>query len=799
MNELLTISERTIKSLEFDKIRNMLAELTCCEDAKNAALQLQPSVNLMTVREEVQKTADFYTLVVSYGTPTFYHLKNPIGTVRHAKAGSTLTPGELLRIAEVLRQIRLLDEWVGQNKTMPEGLNPMFSELSPNKYLEQQISSAILSEEEIDDNASPELAAIRRKIKNTQLRVREQLEKIIRSQQYQKYLQEQIITMRDGRFVVPVKAEHRGEIGGLVHDTSSSGSTLFIEPSAVVEANNEIRVLEGKEQDEIQRILQALSAECATFGDSIISSYQLAIILNLYFCKANLAARMNANQPEVTDSGVIRLNKARHPLIDKNKVVPVDIHLGEQFTTLVVTGPNTGGKTVTLKTLGLLTLMTMSGLLIPVGDNSVISIFEEVLVDIGDEQSIEQSLSTFSAHMTNIVSILKQASFRSLVLLDELGSGTDPVEGAALAISVLENLRGRGCRIAASTHYAELKIYALETEKVENACCEFDVATLQPTYRLLVGVPGRSNAFAISSRLGLDEKIIDHAKSLIATDSKRFEDVIDKLEESRQGLEQEKTALSEKNREIEQYKEEIKKLKNSLNSSKERETELARMQARKMLSDIQSRALSLMEELEEIKKSKDKEEFSKLVGAAKSQLKGKLQKLEDAANPVQDQERETYVLPRKLKIGDSVQLIDVGSKGKVISDADKKGRYQIQSGYMKIWVEESNLRLLDNHSGTNKQTVGKATRTVKNKVERDAKTEIDLRGYTVDEALMDLDMFIDNAVMTNVNVISIIHGKGTGVLRTAVQAHLKKHKSIKSFRLGVFGEGESGVTIAELK
>ena len=605
--------------------------------------------------------------------------------------------------------------------------------------------------------------------------------------------------MRDGRFVVPVKAEHRGEIGGLVHDTSSSGSTLFIEPSAVVEANNEIRVLEGKEQDEIQRILQALSAECATFGDSIISSYQLAIILNLYFCKANLAARMNANQPEVTDSGVIRLNKARHPLIDKNKVVPVDIHLGEQFTTLVVTGPNTGGKTVTLKTLGLLTLMTMSGLLIPVGDNSVISIFEEVLVDIGDEQSIEQSLSTFSAHMTNIVSILKQASFRSLVLLDELGSGTDPVEGAALAISVLENLRGRGCRIAASTHYAELKIYALETEKVENACCEFDVATLQPTYRLLVGVPGRSNAFAISSRLGLDEKIIDHAKSLIATDSKRFEDVIDKLEESRQGLEQEKIALSEKNREIEQYKEEIKKLKNSLNSSKERETELARMQARKMLSDIQSRALSLMEELEEIKKSKDKEEFSKLVGAAKSQLKGKLQKLEDAANPVQDQERETYVLPRKLKIGDSVQLIDVGSKGKVINDADKKGRYQIQSGYMKIWVEESNLRLLDNHSGTNKQTVGKATRTVKNKVERDAKTEIDLRGYTVDEALMDLDMFIDNAVMTNVNVISIIHGKGTGVLRTAVQAHLKKHKSIKSFRLGVFGEGESGVTIAELK
>ncbi len=799
MENLLTVSERTIQSLEFDKIRNMLADLTCCEDARNAALQLQPSIDLLTVREEVRKTADFYTLVVSYGTPTFYHLSNPIGTIRRAKAGSTLTPGELLRIAEVLRQIRLLDEWAGQNKTMPEGLNSLFSELSPNKYLEQQISSAILSEEEIDDNASPELAAIRRKIKNAQLRVREQLEKIIRSQQYQKYLQEQIITMRDGRFVVPVKAEHRGEIGGLVHDTSSSGSTLFVEPSAAVEANNEIRVLQGREQDEIQRILQALSAECATFGDGIIASYQLAITLNLYFCKANLAARMNATLPEVTDSGVIRLNRARHPLIDKNKVVPVDICLGEQYTTLVITGPNTGGKTVTLKTLGLLTLMTMSGLLIPVGDNSVISIFEEILVDIGDEQSIEQSLSTFSAHMTNIVSILKQVSFRSLVLLDELGSGTDPVEGAALAISVLENLRSRGCRVAATTHYAELKVYALETDKVENACCEFDITTLRPTYRLLVGVPGRSNAFAISNRLGLDEKIIQHAQSLIASDSKRFEDVIDKLEQSRQELEQEKIALFEKNRETEQYKEEIKKLKNSLSSERERETELARMQARKLLSDIQLRATALMDELEELKKSKDKEEFSKLVGTAKAQLKGKLQKLEDAANPIQGHSDESYVLPRKLQVGDAVQLFDVVSKGNVMCGADKKGRYQIQSGYMKIWVEEKNLRLLDQKSGADKKTVGKAMRTVKNKSEREAKTEIDLRGYTAEEALMDLDMFIDNAVMNNVNVISIIHGKGTGVLRAAVQSHLKKHKSIKTFRLGVFGEGESGVTIAELK
>lgn len=792
------ISERTVKSLEFDKILQMLAELTCCEDAREAALNLKLSSDLFAVREAIQQTADFYTLVVSYGTPSFYHLKNPSGMVKRAQAGGALTPGELLKIEELLRQVRLLDEWAGQNRTMPEGVLPLFQELAPNKYLEQRISTAILSEEEISDSASPELAAIRRKKKSAQLRVREQLEKIVRSQQYQKYLQDQIVTIRDGRFVVPVKAEHRNEIGGLVHDTSSSGSTLFIEPVAVVEANNQIRVLEGQEQDEIQRILLELSGECATFGEAILASYQLAIQLNLCFCKANLAARMNANQPKVSDAGRISLNKARHPLIDKQKVVPVDVEIGGGFTTLVITGPNTGGKTVTLKTIGLLTLMTMAGLLIPVGDNSEISLFEEVLVDIGDEQSIEQSLSTFSAHMTNIVSILEQAGPHSLVLLDELGSGTDPVEGAALAASILEELRRKGCRVAATTHYAELKMYALETPQVENACCEFDIATLRPTYKLLIGVPGRSNAFAISTRLGLSENIILHAKERIAADSKRFEDVIDKLENSRQKLDRERQALESKNREISQYKEDIKKLKNSLNFNKEKEVEIAKRQAQKLISDVSSQAISLMNELEELKKQKDKEEFSNLVSIARAQLKGKLQKLEDAANPVHSQKNDGYQLPRKLKVGDKVEIIDLGTKGQVIGEADKKGRYQIQSGYMKVWIEEGNLRLLENNL-SQKSQIGKATRTVKPKPERQVKTEIDLRGYTVEEALMDLDMFIDNAVMTNVNVISIIHGKGTGALRTAVQMHLKKHKNIKSYRLGVYGEGESGVTIAELK
>ncbi len=789
------ISERTLKTLEFDKIRTQLAELTCCDDARAAALGLEALTDPEAVKREIQKTADFYTITVSYGTPSFFRLTNPDGMLKRASAGGMLMPGELLKIAELLRQIRLLDEWAGQNRTMPEGILPIFDRLSPNKYLEQRIGNVVISEEEIDDNASPELASIRRKKKAAQLRVREQLEKITRSQQ--KYLQDTIITMRDGRYVVPVKAEYRNEVNGLVHDTSSSGSTLFIEPVSVVEANNEIRLLEVREQDEINRILLELSGECASFAEVIHESYQLAIELNLYFCKANLAAKMNATVPKIREDGQIRLNKARHPLIDKKKVVPVDVQLGQDFTTLVVTGPNTGGKTVTLKTIGLFTLMTMSGLLIPVGDNSEISVFDRIFVDIGNEQSIEQSLSTFSAHMTNIVSILKEADAFSLVLLDELGSGTDPVEGAALAISILETLRKRGCRVAATTHYAELKMYALETEKVENACCEFDITTLQPTYKLLIGVPGRSNAFAISERLGLNADIIRYANGLITSDSKRFENVINKLEESRQKLEEEKDALSEKNRELERYKEDIKKLRNSLQFNKEKEMELAQHQAKKMIADIQYQANQLMDELEELKKQKDQTEFSKKVSQSRAQLKNKLQKLDDLANPVSQNERTGYVLPRKLKVGDNVQLIDVGSKGVILSEADKKGRYQVQIGFMKMWTDEKNLMLLDGTSS--KQQIGKTTRTVKSQATRNVQTELDLRGQTVEEALLELDMFIDHAVMANINVISIIHGKGTGALRASVQQHLKKHKNIKSFRLGVYGEGESGVTIAELK
>ena len=501
--------------------------------------------------------------------------------------------------------------------------------------------------------------------------------------------------------------------------------------------------------------------------------------------------------PKIVDNGVINLRRARHPLIDPQKVVPIDVYLGEDFSCLVITGPNTGGKTVTLKTLGLLTLMTMCGLLIPVADNSTISVFDEILVDIGDEQSIEQSLSTFSAHMTNIISILNKADYRSLVLVDELGSGTDPVEGAALATSILEALQAKGSKIAATTHYAELKMYALQTEGVENACCEFDVESLRPTYRLLIGVPGRSNAFAISQRLGLSEDIIEHASSLVQSENKRFEDVIDTLEESRHEYEALTRQLEEKNQEIERTRQEVREHKERLSAEKAKEVEKAKNQAMKIVSDVQAQANALMDELNELRKQKDKADFSAKTLAARSGLKGRLDKIHDAANPIAKRENISYTLTRPLKPGDEVLIFDIDKEGTVIKAPDKSGNVLVQAGIIKTKVNQSNLRLLDKKPKV--QFAGSTIKPSRGTAQRNVKTECDLRGMTVEEALMDLDSFIDNAVLSNLHQITIIHGKGTGALRSAVQQHLKQHKNIRTFRLGVFGEGETGVTIAELK
>ncbi len=792
-----------LKALELDKILEMLAQETCCESARNLALSIEPETDVDEVIRSLKRTDDAFNLTLRFGTPSFIGLVDPTPRLKVAMAGGTLSPRDLLNIGAVLRQSRSLSQWAHQFEDEENSISEDLFSLYLNNTLEREISSAIISDDEIDDNASAELASIRRKIRQTELKARDRMEKIIHSSTYQKYLQDSLITMRDGRFVVPVKAEYRGEIEGLVHDTSASGSTYFIEPIGVVEANNEIRVLQAKEKDEIERILADFSAHCAECGEDIQLLFGRLMDLNVLFAKTRLASKMNAFCPTVTEDGKINLKKARHPLIDPKKVVPVDVHLGDEFTSLVITGPNTGGKTVTLKTLGLLSLMTMCGLLIPVAPGSSVSTFENILVDIGDEQSIEQSLSTFSAHMTNIVSILEEADYRSLILVDELGSGTDPVEGAALAISVLERFRQRHCRVAATTHYAELKMYAIQTEGVENACCEFDVESLKPTYRLLIGVPGRSNAFAISQKLGLDPAIISHAQALVQSENKQFEDVVDSLEASRQQYEAMTRELAEKEAEIERTRKEIRAHKEQLSKEKAAEVQKAKEQAMRIVSDVQGQANALMDELNQIRKEKDREAFSQKAIAARSQLKSKLDKIHDAANPITERENISYTLPRPLKPGDTVLIVDIDKEGTVLQAPDKSGNVLVQAGIIRSRVKIGNLRLLDKKkvqfNGTNVRTGKGSVKKSINVSGRSASMECDLRGMTVDEALLTLDSFIDNAILTHVHQITIIHGKGTGALRAAVQAHLKQHKAIRTFRLGVYGEGEAGVTVAELK
>lgn len=615
---------------------------------------------------------------------------------------------------------------------------------------------------------------------------------MIRSPSYQKYLQDPIVTIRGGRFVVPVKAECRGEVPGLVHDTSSSGATVFVEPMGVVEANNDIKVLKSKEEAEIERILMELSVEAGSFADSIVQGYQAAVELNVLFAKARLAYQMKATVPIMNDTGEIELKKARHPLIDPKKVVPTNIELGIHFDTLVVTGPNTGGKTVSLKTVGLLTLMAMCGLMIPAADNSRLSIFQQVLADIGDEQSIEQSLSTFSAHMMNIIHILEQAGEHSLILLDELGAGTDPVEGAALAMSILEALRKKGARIAATTHYAELKAYALQTPGVENGCCEFDVATLRPTYRLLIGVPGRSNAFAISERLGMPPQIVQRAKELVSAENTRFEDVVQNLEQSRQGLESERQEAMRLSAEAQKAKREAQEKKEQIERQCEAELERARIEARNLVARTRAQTDALLNELDDLRRQKKKADVQ-----TKARLKAGLRAMENDADPVKEREREAYVLPRKLKVGDEVLIVDLDKSATVLEEEDTSGNVLVQAGIIKTRVPVENLRLLEKKQA--KKQVGSTTRTVRSRAEAPVMRELDLRGETASEALLDLDNFIDGALLSGIHMLTVIHGKGTGVLRKAVQEHLRRHPSVKSYRLGTFGEGENGVTIVELK
>ena len=780
---------RHYKTLELDKILQMLAEETAIAEAAENALRIEPAKSPEKVELLLTQTEDAHMLIGRFGAPSFGGIDNVTNALRRAEAGGGLNTSELLSIARALRVIKGVRDWRSKCSGISTSLDGYFSVLYTNPNLHDRITTCIIGADEISDSASRELSDIRRKMRIASSKAREALEKIIKSTTYQKYLREAIITQRDGRYVVPVKQEYRNMVAGLVHDTSSTGSTVFIEPMGVVNANNDIRVLQGEEEKEIERILYELSGMCAGCASEIIDSYKTLVELNLIFAKAHLAYKMKAVRPKMNDNGVIELKNARHPLIPKERVVPVDVRLGEGYDTLVITGPNTGGKTVCLKTVGLLTLMAMCGLMIPASDNSKLSVFRRVLVDIGDEQSIEQSLSTFSAHITNIIEILKQTNRSTLALIDELGAGTDPVEGAALAVAILEKLRERGAKIAATTHYAELKEYALKTEGVENGCCEFDVKTLRPTYKLLIGIPGKSNAFAISKRLGMEDEVIDRAKLLTSSESRQFEDVVESLEESRQELSEELEKARQATAEAEAKRAEAEKALERAKADAKREVDMAKQKAQELTAKTRAQAYALIDELEKAQKE------NRYQAEEKAKFKSGLKALEETADPISQAEKSDYKLPRELKVGDNVLIFDIDKKA-VVLEKPEKGMVLVQAGIIKTRVKLSNLRLLEQQ---NVSVQKRRERTVTKNVQSGSRNEIDVRGQTADEAVLNVDQAIDSCVLSNIHMLTIIHGKGTGVLRTEIQKFLRHHKAVKSFRLGTFGEGESGVTIVELK
>ena len=788
-----------LRVLELDKVLELLAAECSCADTADMARALEPSGDLQTVRTLLAESWDAHMLVGRFGSPSFGGVKNVAGSLRRAQAGGSLSMLELLRVAEVLRIIRSLREWRGRCEGVVTSFDGLFMMLQPNKFLEERITTSIISEDEMSDNASRELADIRRKLRAAQTKVRDQLDKFIRSASNQKYLQDSLITIRSGRFVVPVKAECRGSVPGLVHDTSSSGATVFVEPMAVVEANNEIKVWESKEQAEIERVLAELSADAGESADTVNAGYNVLIQLDLIFAKARLGYNMNASMPEVNDEGILRFNKARHPLIDKKKVVATDIRLGESFDALMITGPNTGGKTVSLKTIGLLTAMAGCGLLLPVSDESRVPVFDRILADIGDEQSIEQSLSTFSSHMTNIIEIIKASDEKTLVLLDELGAGTDPVEGAALAMAIIERLRSAGVRLAATTHYAELKSYAITTPGVENACCEFDVATLRPTYRLLIGMPGRSNAFAISERLGIPSEVVNRARELVSSDSTRFEEVVDSLQSTRQSLEQEQEAAMRLRAEAQAATAKATEQSRRVEAERDKILKQAREEAANIVSRARAESSVLLDELRQIKKDAATANAAELESKARSLAKARMRELDKAADPITQRRQEDYKLPRPLRVGDTVLIADIDKKGVVTREPDASGNVEVQAGVIKTRVKLANLRLVEQESVTIGGKAPSYRSREKEMASQETKTEIDVRGMTVDEAALEIDKVVDMAVMRSLNEIRVIHGKGTGALRAGLHRHFRSHPSIRSFRLGVYGEGEAGVTIIEIK
>ena len=793
--------ERAIVTLEFDKIREMLASVCPTEGSKALARELRPSRGIGTVRRMLEQTDAAKNMQITKGMPPLSGLADVTSMTERADKGAVLLPGEILSVGRTLSAARAVKEYRNEDHTAQNVLDEYFQSLVPNKKLEEKISRCIASEDMIADTASDKLYEIRRKMRHENNRIRDSLQKYISGGSYSKFLQEQIVTVRDGRYVIPVKQEHRNEIKGLVHDTSASGATVFIEPLSVVESNNELRLLERKEADEIERILAELSADIAMNASAILSNYRNLTELAFIFGKSQLSFRMDGIAPEITAARQLSLIRARHPLISADTVVPISVSLGIDFDTLVITGPNTGGKTVTLKTLGLFALMTQSGLHIPVADGSVMCIFDDILADIGDEQSIEQSLSTFSSHMVHIVEMLAAIENRCLVLFDEVGAGTDPVEGAALAVSILEAVREKKALCAATTHYAELKSYALDTDGVCNASCEFDVNTLRPTYRLIIGAPGKSNAFAISQKLGLPASIIERAESYVSGENRRFESVIERLEQERMEMEKAKTEAQMLLAQARREKAEMDEFVEKREKEAEKELEKARATAVRMVESAKLSSDYIFAELEKVKKERESENLAKSLDAARRDIKIHLKANSDKLDPIDPKTAEGYELPRPLKKGDEVVLVNIGQKGILLSDPDKSGNVQVQAGIIKTKTNIKNLMLIDGVKVTFTDKNGKKSpaKSVGDRVIAAFNPEIDLRGNYADDACFLLDKYIDDAKRAGVKSLRIIHGKGTGALRKAVTDFLRRDARVASVRCGTFGEGDTGVAIAELK
>ena len=793
--------ERAIVTLEFNKIREMLAAVCPTEGAKALAREVRPSRAIGTVRRMLAETDAAKTMQITKGMPPLAGIADVTAFVERADKGAVLLPAEILAVGRTLSAARATKEYRNESHSAETALDEYFAHLVPNKKLEEKISRCIASEDMIADTASDKLYDIRRKMRNENNRIRDSLQKYITGGSYSKFLQEQIVTMRDGRYVIPVKQEYKNEIKGLVHDTSSSGATLFVEPLAVVEANNELRLLERKEADEIERILSELSADIAMNAAMLLENYRNLTLLAFIFGKSQLSFKMDGISPAITAARQLSLIRARHPLISADKVVPITVSLGIDFDTLVITGPNTGGKTVTLKTLGLFSIMTQSGLHIPVADGSVRCIFDDILADIGDEQSIEQSLSTFSSHMVHIVDMLASIENRCLVLFDEVGAGTDPVEGAALAVSILESVREKKALCAATTHYAELKSYALDTDGVCNASCEFDVNTLRPTYRLIIGAPGKSNAFAISRKLGLPSSIIERAESYVSGENRRFESVIERLEKERLEMEQAKTEAQMLLAQARREKAEMDEFVSKREREAEKELEKARATAVRMVESAKISSDFIFAELEKVKKERESANLAKSLDEARRDIKIHLKANSDNLDPIDPKTTEGYELPRPLKKGDEVVVVNIGQKGILLGDPDKSGNVQVQAGIIKTKTNIKNLMLIDGVKITFTDKSGKKmpAKSAGDRVIQAFNPEIDLRGNYGDDACFMLDKYIDDAKRAGVKTLRIIHGKGTGALRKAVTDFLRRDSRVASVRVGSFGEGDTGVAIAELK